>query len=299
MTDNGSAPAIKRDSLRRWFGLASTSPSRKDDWFHSPPAVDRSESPIITAARSLPHGAVCSDDLRRAIDEEIVARRTAKNMLDGPASPKTATELTVRRDGMPDWWTQNGHLLLCGPDLGEVRFGVGMLSKPSYRSLVVIGAGVILPSINVMREDALIVVGDNCRMLSSSIGCGNATVLVGEETTATWMASIDARNGGIVVAGRDGMWAAGSSMMTDDTHAIRDAETGKRINKYGGRIMLGDHVWLGEQTKLMGDCRIGDDCVVGMGSFVKNVALPPNTVSVGRPARPIRSGVTWSRQDLP
>jgi hypothetical protein len=36
-----------------------------------------------------------------------------------------------------------------------------------------------------------------------------------------------------------------------------------------------------------------------MASLVKKGALPPNSILVGRPAKVVRSGVTWSRKDLP
>jgi acetyltransferase-like isoleucine patch superfamily enzyme len=67
----------------------------------------------------------------------------------------------------------------------------------------------------------------------------------------------------------------------------------------GGNIIIGPHVWLGMSTQVMGDAYIGEHSVVGTGAFVKNTTLPANTVSTGRPARVVRTGITWNQWDLP
>ena len=95
------------------------------------------------------------------------------------------------------------------------------------------------------------------------------------------------------------MWAHGVGFLTDDTHAIRDLQTGRRLNAYGGRIVVGDHVWLCEQARLLAGARVGEHAVVGLGALVKNAVLPPNSVCAGVPAKPVRTGVTWSRIDAP
>lgn len=304
-----SDPILRRSSplqaFLRSFGPATAPAAQateKPAWLTpSPPAasppVDRE---ALVAARSLPHGAVCDETLRAALDAEIYARRAETDTLDGPQSPKVTGELRVHSDGLPDWWREGGNLMLCGPEAVPPEVSLGMLLMPASGAIVVMGAGARVVRVHFVGDGGLVVIGDGVFLnASSTTTTARSTILIGERTTATWMASIDARNGGIVVVGDDGMWAPGCNFMTDDSHAIRDAETGARINRYGGRIMVERHVWLGDQTRLMGDCRVGHDAVVGQGSFVKNVVLPANTVSVGRPARPARRGITWAREDLP
>jgi carbonic anhydrase/acetyltransferase-like protein (isoleucine patch superfamily) len=49
----------------------------------------------------------------------------------------------------------------------------------------------------------------------------------------------------------------------------------------------------------LGDARIGTDSVVGAGSLVRGEVLPSNSLCFGRPAKPVRTGVVWTREDLP
>ena len=253
----------------------------------------------LTAALDLADGTVCDVALLQALAAEIDARRAASGVLEGPASPIT-TNLQVRRNGLPEWWTASNNLMLAAPDASVADIQMGYMGMPISGAVVVFGADAKLGSLGLNAAGGFVVVGDRANLFASTISTfGMGTVLIGEQTTSTMRARIDARNGGIVLVGADSMWAHNVRFLTDDMHAIRDLETGKRLNHFGGRIVLERHVWLGEDVTLMGDCGVGADTIVGRGSFVKNVNLPPNSVCVGAPARAVRSGVTWSREDLP
>jgi acetyltransferase-like isoleucine patch superfamily enzyme len=152
----------------------------------------------------------------------------------------------------------------------------------------------------MIGENSLLVLGDRSNLHQARISVtGDATVMIGEGTTATLSAQLDARNGGAILVGADGMWANDLRIITDDMHAIRDKKTGERINTFGGRVLVERHVWFGERVMVVGDCRIGEDTVIGSGAIVKSGALPPNSICVGQPARAIRTGTTWTRDDLP
>jgi acetyltransferase-like isoleucine patch superfamily enzyme len=152
----------------------------------------------------------------------------------------------------------------------------------------------------MMGTGSLIVIGDNARLDAVTLSVKDKSVImIGEQTTATFAAQLDSRNGGAILVGPDGMWANDLRIITDDMHAIRDVESGARINRFGGRVLIGRHVWFGERAAVIGDCRIGADTVIGMGALVTNADLPPNSVCVGWPARPIRTGTTWLREDAP
>lgn len=252
---------------------------------------------VLRRARALPDDSHVTDEIMAAIEAEMHARRAASGTLDGPASPR-ATQLRVRHVGLPDWWEAGRNLFLCAPDVREIVFNVHGFNAPPQDMIVVAGAGCYLPHLGLAGSQGLVVIGDNTVMMSSAFTVlQDTTILIGENTTATWMCLGDARNGGVLVVGTDNMWASGVSFFTDDTHAIREEGTGKRLNLRGGRVVVDRHVWLGDSTKLMGDCYIGHDTVVGTGSFVKG-RLPAHHICVGRPARPTRAGVTWTRDDF-
>jgi acetyltransferase-like isoleucine patch superfamily enzyme len=257
------------------------------------------EPDLFALASQLEDGAACSPELLDALQAKIAFRRRKTDTTGGPTSPQTS-DLTVRRSGLPEWWEANENVLLAGeeakiPDLRPNAYFGG-----PFRMVLVVGARTGFNHANIGGEGGLIVIGDDVLARNVVISCtGVSTVLMGERTRATNWAQIDCRNGGIVVVGQDGMWAHDINFMTDDTHAIRDLETGKRLNGFGGRIVIDRHVWLCEHVRVLGGARIGPDTVVGMDTFVKNADLAPNSVYVGAPARLVRSGVTWSPVDAP
>ena len=249
---------------------------------------------LIALARSYRHDAPCDETLLTALAQAIEARR----LPDDPSPPKVSG-LRVRREGLPEWWTRHDNLLLAAPGV-NVALANGCGLQSSEGNVCALGTDVCIRELAFPDVGGLIVLGDRARLAHVDI-CASfgGSVLIGEETTASLHARLDGRNGGAVVVGADGMWSGGVNMATDDMHAIRDEETGRRINGYGGRIVIGAHVWLCEQARVAAGAHIGADTVVGLGSTVGNTTLPPNSVCVGSPCRAIRTGTTWSREDLP
>lgn len=79
---------------------------------------------------------------------------------------------------------------------------------------------------------------------------------------------------------------------TSDSHRLLDAASGERLNPPDD-IIVGKHVWIGQDVLLLKGARIGQNCVVGARSMV-NSELPEGTLCAGTPARVIRQGVTWA-----
>jgi acetyltransferase-like isoleucine patch superfamily enzyme len=254
---------------------------------------------LVEAASHLEDGAAVDDGFMALLVREMTSRAVAAGA--GPDwVPPRLTGLRVRRNGLPERWTSNGNLMLVGPDAVPIEPQPSFIPIPPTNCLCVLGANVRLGRTALVSDGALLVVGDQANLYASAASVqGRSTILIGEHTTSTFDAQLDARNGGAILVGSDGMWANGVRFMTDDMHAIRDQKTGARLNGFGGKIVLEPHVWLGEQVQVMAGARIGTDTVIGAGALVKNASLPPNSVCVGRPAKPVRRGVTWSREDKP
>ncbi len=101
--------------------------------------------------------------------------------------------------------------------------------------------------------------------------------------------------------GEDSMISPMVVFSSGDGHPIFQVDTFERLNP-AKRIATGKHVWFAANTRLMKGTEIGDNCVVGYGSFVnkpiKDEAgrLASNALIAGAPAQIRRTGITWSRQ---
>ena len=209
-------------------------------------------------------------------------------------------QMPERLDGVPDWWIERGNRLLATRDLDLPPIKYPRGREPPTNSLVRLGPGSpLLKSLQMWGDGNRVELGLGTVVEQGDLLCGDGSaIVIGDDTLVGETAWIDARNGGSIRVGRDGLWSSGVRVATDDMHAIIDRASGHRINRRGGRIDIGRHVWLGIGAIVLPGAVIGEDCVVGARSIVSG-KQPAASVLVGVPARPVRSGVTWSRDDLP
>jgi acetyltransferase-like isoleucine patch superfamily enzyme len=121
------------------------------------------------------------------------------------------------------------------------------------------------------------------------------TVVVGGGTTFV-STHIELGHLGSVQIGKDCMFSHGIVIGQTDQHPMFDLSTGARIN-YGKPISIGNHVWVGRDTKLLGGATIGDGSIVGAGA-VTSSRFEQNVLIAGSPARRLRKGVLWARDTL-
>jgi acetyltransferase-like isoleucine patch superfamily enzyme len=100
-----------------------------------------------------------------------------------------------------------------------------------------------------------------------------------------------------IVIGAECLFSSYIDIRTSDSHSVIDIASGSRLN-YGADVIVGDHVWLGQNVAVLKGSEVGENCVVGMRSVVSGY-IPRDSVAVGVPARVIRSGVTWTQARLP
>lgn len=86
----------------------------------------------------------------------------------------------------------------------------------------------------------------------------------------------------------------GVGVMIGEYSSIRDAnhqyknKTSLRYAGYiGASITIGKHVWIGRGSTVLAGVTIGDHAVIGANAVV-NKDIPPYTLAVGVPARPIK-----------
>ncbi len=99
-----------------------------------------------------------------------------------------------------------------------------------------------------------------------------------------------------VIVGKDALFARGVTVRSGDGHPLYDLLSGKRLpeKKY---VILHDHVWVGQETIILGDTEIETGCMIGAKSLVKG-DFPNNVMIAGQMARIIRKNIAWSKEPL-
>lgn len=131
--------------------------------------------------------------------------------------------------------------------------------------------------------------------LSLRIGHRGA-VHLGNNVSTTTPLFASAAEGATISVGDDVMFATHVQLRTDDSHAIYDVASGNRVNP-SQDITIGDHVWVGYESVVLGGVSIGSSSVVGLRSIVTG-DIPANCVAAGVPARVVKQGITWERPYL-
>lgn len=80
-----------------------------------------------------------------------------------------------------------------------------------------------------------------------------------------------------------------------DAHAIYDKETGNVINS-PRPILIGNHVWIGANCKVLKGTNIKEHTMVGLGSLVNRAYEEENVILAGCPAKVIKRSVTLKKE---
>jgi acetyltransferase-like isoleucine patch superfamily enzyme len=83
--------------------------------------------------------------------------------------------------------------------------------------------------------------------------------------------------------------------VADHNHGIYKGETQSRPDEPpalrtlggGGPVVIGENVWIGDNSVIMGPATIGDGAIIGANSVVRGI-VPPHTIAAGAPARLIK-----------
>lgn len=116
---------------------------------------------------------------------------------------------------------------------------------------------------------------------------------IGDMTTMTGPMLV-AQGGCSVTLGQDCMVAYGSDIRCSDGHSVIDRATGESLNP-AADVRIGNHVWIGIHSQILKGITIADHAIVAARSVVTR-PVPGGTIVAGNPAKAIRDGVTWDRQ---
>ena len=91
------------------------------------------------------------------------------------------------------------------------------------------------------------------------------------------------------------MFSSGIILRNGDSHAILDVSTNKRINN-ANSINIGNHVWMGADSKVLKGSIIGNNSIIATGAIVSGNCSNNNSIYGGIPAKKLKNGIDWIRE---
>ena len=149
-------------------------------------------------------------------------------------------------------------------------------------------------TINFNKDNSVVYLSRNRHdcLLNCSVNNGN-TVYIGRDCYINGVMNLIASEGKNIIIGDDGLFSFGIWVRTADPHLVYDVNTKERIN-YSQSVLIGDHVWLGQQSLILKGTQIGSGSVLGGGTIVAGKHLLSNAAYGGNPARLIKEGIFFS-----
>ena len=121
------------------------------------------------------------------------------------------------------------------------------------------------------------------------------TVYIGCDCYINDRITIVVSEGKNVIIGDEGLFSFGIWIRTADPHLIYDGNTKKRIN-YSKSVLIGDHVWLGQQCLILKGTQVGSGSVLGGRTVASGKRFVSNAVYGGNPARIIKENIFFSAE---
>ncbi|MCC5895594.1 MAG: acyltransferase [Alkalibacterium sp.] len=151
-------------------------------------------------------------------------------------------------------------------------------------------------SIDINGDNNVIILGNNVSIVEADLkvwGNGN-NLKIDDFTTFNRNCEIKVFEGTTVMIGKDCMISYNVDVRSSDGHPIYD-ENGSRINK-ASNVFIGDHVWIGSHVNILKGAAVLKGSIIGSGSLVNKIQTKSNVIIAGRPAKILRSDVTWNRK---
>lgn len=167
---------------------------------------------------------------------------------------------------------------------------------------IVIGEGSRMDrsSIYIRGNNNRLKIGKNCifgKNCSFRMEGSNITITIGDNSTFTSNVNFTAQEDGTsILIGDDCMFSNTIVVRTSDSHPIYSKGSGERLN-LPGNVVIGNHVWVAPNSKIMKGAEIGEGTVIGSDTMI-NKPIPSRVLAVGMPARVVKENIEWTREKL-
>ena len=146
-------------------------------------------------------------------------------------------------------------------------------------------------SISINGDNNVLIIEDKARILGGAhiIMDGNAMIKIGANAGVRKVDFL-AKDAKIEI-GELCMFSNNIIVRTHDSHKVIDSKSGGIVNKPKD-VVLGRHVWIGQNVTILKGCHIGDNSILALGATVTK-SCPPNCIMAGSPAKIVKTEVTW------
>lgn len=125
-------------------------------------------------------------------------------------------------------------------------------------------------------------------------GAKNRLLSIGERMFLIGVQFHLVTNGSTITVGDDCLFSADVVIAADDGHPVYDIFSKELLNK-GGKINIGNCVWLGYGTIVCKNVDICNHVVVGANSIVTRSISEEYSITAGSPAKVIKKGYDFSK----
>lgn len=154
--------------------------------------------------------------------------------------------------------------------------------------------------IRIVGKNNSIMIGEKCyigRGCSLWLEGNDISISIADRCTFTHDTQLCAQeDNSKIEIGNDCMFSHHINVRTSDSHLIYDTRTDERLN-FPNNVVIGEHVWIAPESKIMKGCTIGSGAIIGSNTIVTK-DVPPNSLAVGMPAKIVKNNVSWKRDRL-
>lgn len=158
--------------------------------------------------------------------------------------------------------------------------------------------GVVLKNCKVQfnGDNSLIYINNSEKDIHANFYVFNSTTIyVGEgirfhDAQQTNLMASENKN---IIIGNNCLFSLNTWFRTSDNHPLYDIASRRRLNP-SKSILIGDHVWLGQNVTVLKGSVVGSGSIVGASSLVSGKRLQSNTSYAGTPVREIKQGIAFT-----
>ncbi len=172
----------------------------------------------------------------------------------------------------------------------EINIGSNCVVSIGERTSIGMGS-------RIRCEDGCIVsIGRNCQLLKGKLVSRNK-VEIGDDCVINEGFVIICEENTEITIGNRCLLSSDVHMRSGNGHSLFLLKEQENISQKAKHIIIGDHVWIGQDVTILYNTKLGDNCVVGAKSLVKREHAD-GCLLYGVPAQTRQTGVNWDVRNL-